>query len=88
MWLRCVCVCAPCRWTKQIKNVLKLDPDGLLKQGMHPTPDMEIEFWKSKAANLNAVRAWGVRVCGCVCVWERGGVKLGLGACAHWVLRV
>ncbi len=42
-------------WTKQIKNVLKLDPDGLLKQGLHPTPDMEIEFWKSKAANLNAV---------------------------------
>jgi dynein heavy chain len=42
-------------WTKQIKNVLKLEPDGLLKQGLHPTPDMEIEFWKSKAANLNAV---------------------------------
>lgn len=42
-------------WTKQIKNVLKLDPDGLLKQGLHPTPDVEIEFWKSKAANLNAV---------------------------------
>jgi len=42
-------------WTKQIKNVLKLDPEGLLKQGLHPTPDMEIEFWKSKAANLNAI---------------------------------
>jgi hypothetical protein len=51
----CVTPLCACRWTKQIKNVLKLDPDGLLKQGMHPTPDMEIEFWKSKAANLNAV---------------------------------
>ena len=42
-------------WTKQIKNVLKSDPEGLLKQGLHPTPDIEIEFWKTKAANLNAI---------------------------------
>jgi dynein heavy chain, axonemal len=42
-------------WTKQIKNVLKLDPEGLLKQGLNPTPDLEIEFWKAKAANLNAI---------------------------------
>ena len=42
-------------WTKQIKNVLKSDPEGLLKQGLHPTPNIEIEFWKSKAANLNAI---------------------------------
>ena len=42
-------------WTKQIKNVLKQDPEGLLKQGMHPTPDVEIEFWKTKASNLNAI---------------------------------
>ena len=27
----------------------------LVSQGLHPTPDMEIEFWKSKALNLNAV---------------------------------
>ena len=37
-------------WTKQIKNVLKQDPEELLKQGLHPTPDAEIEFWKLKAA--------------------------------------
>ena len=42
-------------WTKQIKNVLKQDPEGQLKQGMHPTPDVEIEFWKSKAQSLNSV---------------------------------
>ncbi|TYZ65632.1 hypothetical protein PybrP1_006817 [[Pythium] brassicae (nom. inval.)] len=42
-------------WTKQIKNVLKQDPEDLLKQGLHPTPDAEIEFWKLKAANLNSV---------------------------------
>jgi dynein heavy chain, axonemal len=42
-------------WTKQIKGVLKQDPEGQLKLGMHPTPDVEIEFWKSKAANLNSI---------------------------------
>ena len=42
-------------WTKQIKNVLKQDPEGLLKAGLHPTPDKEVEFWKDKASNLNAI---------------------------------
>lgn len=42
-------------WTKQIKNVLKADPESLLKAGLHPTPDSEIDFWKVKAANLNAI---------------------------------
>jgi dynein heavy chain len=42
-------------WTKQIKNVLKLDPESLLKLGLNPTPDVEIEFWKAKAANLNSI---------------------------------
>ena len=42
-------------WTKQIKNVLKQDPEMLLKQGMNPTPDIEVEFWKSKATNLNSI---------------------------------
>jgi hypothetical protein len=26
-----------------------------LHPGLHPTPDVEITFWKTKAANLNAV---------------------------------
>ena len=42
-------------WTKQIKSVLKQDPESQLKQGMHPTPDVEIEFWKNKANNLNSI---------------------------------
>jgi dynein heavy chain len=42
-------------WTKQIKAVLKQDPEGLLKQGLHPTPDREIAFWDNKAENLNAI---------------------------------
>ena len=42
-------------WTKQIKNVLKQDPESMLKQGLHPTPDVEIAFWKSKAENLNSI---------------------------------
>lgn len=35
-------------WTKQIKSVLKQDSESQLKQGMHPTPDVEIDFWRSK----------------------------------------
>jgi dynein heavy chain len=42
-------------WTKQIKSVLKADPESLLKAGLHPTPDAELDFWKAKAANLNAI---------------------------------
>ncbi|CAN0161161.1 unnamed protein product [Scytosiphon promiscuus] len=42
-------------WTKQIKSVLKQDPESQLKQGMHPTPDVEIDFWKNKASNLNSI---------------------------------
>jgi dynein heavy chain len=42
-------------WTKQIKGVLKQDPEHLLKQGLNPTPDKELVFWGSKAANLNAI---------------------------------
>ena len=42
-------------WTKQIKNVLKQDPEAQLKLGLHPTPDAEISFWKNKANNLNSI---------------------------------
>ena len=42
-------------WTKQIRSVLKQDPESQLKQGLHPTPYVEIEFWKNKAANLNSI---------------------------------
>eukprot|EP00804_Cyclotella_cryptica_P025500 CCRYP_012000-RA/>CCRYP_012000-RA protein AED:0.01 eAED:0.01 QI:1390/1/1/1/1/1/4/5322/2834 len=42
-------------WTKQMKNVLKQDPEAQLKLGLHPTPNIEIEFWKNKANNLNSI---------------------------------
>ena len=42
-------------WTRQIKSVLKLDPETPLKQGKHPLPDSEMSFWKQKAKNLNAI---------------------------------
>lgn len=42
-------------WTKQIRSILKLDPEAPLKAGLNPTPDVEIEFWKNKAANLNSI---------------------------------
>ena len=42
-------------WTRQIKGVLKTDPEAALKEGSHPGPLTELEFWEDKAANLNAI---------------------------------
>ena len=42
-------------WTKQIKGVLKMDPEAALKSGENPGPLAELEFWEDKAANLNAI---------------------------------
>ena len=41
-------------WTRQIKNILKMDPETALKSG-NPGPDVELEFWKNKAENLNSL---------------------------------
>lgn len=43
-------------WTKQIKSVLKGDPDAPLKiKGNYPGPMVELDFWADRAANLNAI---------------------------------
>jgi dynein heavy chain len=42
-------------WTKQIKNILKQEPEQALKAGNNPGPNVEIEFWENKAANLNLI---------------------------------
>jgi dynein heavy chain len=42
-------------WTKQIKSVLKQDPEGALKKGNHPDPLTELNFWKNKSQNLNSI---------------------------------
>ena len=42
-------------WTRQIKNVLKLDPEQLFKDGANPGPLSELEFWAAKASNLNSI---------------------------------
>jgi len=42
-------------WTKQIRHVLKQDPEMLLKKGRNPEPNAELQFWKNKAANLNSI---------------------------------
>lgn len=42
-------------WTKQIRHVLKLDPETELRKGNNPGPMTEIDFWKNKADNLNSV---------------------------------
>ena len=42
-------------WTKQIKGVLRQEPEQMLKGGAHPTPDAEILFWRTKASHLNAI---------------------------------
>lgn len=40
-------------WTRQIKNVLKQDPESALKAGNNPGPSTEIKFWDNKRQNLN-----------------------------------
>lgn len=43
-------------WTKQIKTVLKADPDEPLKKGgSYPGPEIELDFWAERAANLNSI---------------------------------
>jgi len=42
-------------WTKQIKHVLRLDPETQLKAGENPTPEQEVSFWRNKAAHLNSI---------------------------------
>ena len=42
-------------WAHQIKNILKLDPESELKAGNDVGPTVEIEFWRHKAKNLNAI---------------------------------
>ena len=42
-------------WTRQIKNVLKSDPEAALKDGANPGPLVEIEFWMSRANDLNSI---------------------------------
>ena len=41
-------------WTHQIKDVLQLDPEAVLKGG-NPGPQAELEFWAKKAENLNSI---------------------------------
>lgn len=42
-------------WQKQIKNVLKQDPESSLKDGKNPLPTEEIKFWGNKSDNLNKI---------------------------------
>ncbi|KAF4726241.1 hypothetical protein FOZ62_001950 [Perkinsus olseni] len=43
-------------WTKQVKHVLKQEPEAALKDPTrNPEPMVEVEFWKLKANNLNSV---------------------------------
>jgi len=42
-------------WSRQIKNVLKSDPEAALKEGLNPGPLTELEFWTARSANLNSI---------------------------------
>jgi dynein heavy chain len=46
-------------WTKQIKNILKQDPEALLnhRDSVHQGPMEELRFWAAKAKNLNSIFA-------------------------------
>jgi len=42
-------------WTKQIKNILRLEPEMALKMGKDPGPLTELDFWENKMNNLNFI---------------------------------
>jgi len=42
-------------WTRQIKNILKQDPENHLQNSQSMGPQMEIEFWQKKARDLNSI---------------------------------
>ena len=42
-------------WSHQIQDVLKKDSAQPLLEGWNPGPLVEIEFWKSKAQNLECI---------------------------------
>lgn len=46
-------------WTKQIKNILKQDPESILskKQPVHQGPMEELRFWAARSRNLNSIFA-------------------------------
>eukprot|EP00439_Symbiodinium_sp_Y106_P012738 s4821_g1.t2 len=41
-------------WTKQVRYVLKQEPEHIFREGS-PQPDAELQFWRSRANNLNSI---------------------------------
>ena len=44
-------------WTRQIKSVIRMNPESNLSNGNHPGPLQELEFWETKAKRLNGIFA-------------------------------
>ncbi|KAL2297572.1 hypothetical protein Nmel_016116 [Mimus melanotis] len=42
-------------WSRQIQRVLKKESSEPLLQGTNPTPKVELEFWKSRCADLEGI---------------------------------
>jgi dynein heavy chain len=42
-------------WTYQIKEVIKSNSATPLEEGLYPTPQVEIDFWEAKEANLKCI---------------------------------
>lgn len=43
------------QWSNKMQTVLMTDPETLMKQGGHPDPMVEVQFWASKAKDLNSL---------------------------------
>jgi len=42
-------------WSHQIQEVLKKDSSQPILDGLNPGPLVEVEFWKTKTANLESI---------------------------------
>ena len=42
-------------WVGQVRDVISKDSAQPIIDGYHPRPEVEIEFWKAKARNLESI---------------------------------
>lgn len=57
LWTKQIKVCKHLRGELTKQNVLKLDPETSMKQGLNPRPIKEVQFWEGKAVNLDSIQA-------------------------------
>ena len=74
------------QWTQQMGSVLQRDSTHVLRQGGHPGPSAELQFWAAQRENLLGIQKQvcvcvGVGVCVCARICVCGLRCVGYGVC-------